>query len=200
MPRRARRAAAVTGSLGAALAFCLAGCGSASGTPSTAAAGGVTAAPSSTPLFSGGSTGSASAGSPSPGSTPAGPVLSITQLGFRMSFSPALGSVSYAIDSSRAGPVTDSGGKSATYDASVGLASGAYAATACAASYPYEASISVYTTSESQLNFASGPTQWVRAGSHLLGFLPPQNSPCSASQVSHDLPLLQQMFSTAVST
>jgi hypothetical protein len=114
-----------------------------------------------------------------------------------MTLAPALGGVSYSIDSSHSGTVHDADGTMASFEGSVNLATPTYAAAACASSFPAEASIDVYTTGASSLRFISGPDQWVRAGPHLLGFRPPQNEPCQVAQFQHDLPLLRQTFATA---
>ena len=208
-------------------------------------------APASLALLSGlvAACGSSSTPSTTPSSTPlqpltsptptTGPVLDVTQYGFRMTFSPALGTINYLIDSSGSGPTTDSNNVKATYIGKVTLFTSAFAAacsatgssTSTAASSstsstssstttsstttpatlspaaapaqggtapPVEGTITAYSaTAATSLRFQGGPTDWVRAGQYLLGFLPPQSVPCGLTVYSRDAPLLLQMFNTA---
>ena len=157
-----------------------------------------------------------------------------------MTFSPALGTINYLIDSSGSGPTTDSNGVKATYVGKVTLFTSAYAA-ACfqtssatsgatstttsasstsssttrspatpaslspaaapaqgGTSPPVEGTILVYSaTAATSLRVQANPTQWVRAGRFLLGFVPPQDVTCGLTVYSRDAPLLVQMFTTA---
>ena len=89
-----------------------------------------------------------------------GPVLDVTQYGFRMTFSPALGTINYLIDSSGSGPTTDSNGVKATYIGKVTLFTSAFAA-ACSAtgsSTSTGASSSTSSTSSSTTTTSSTTT------------------------------------------
>lgn len=180
-----------------ALAIGLGACGSAAPPVPTYVSTPV-ASYSPTPLFGPGGA-SVGAGSPSPsGSGSTQPVLTISQYGLRMSFSTKLGNLTYSIDNSQNRSGQDQSGTPYTVNGTISLATASYSAMACAASDPAEATITVFTTTASSLSL-SGPTSWTRAGSYLLGFSPGQSS-CTASVQSTEIPLLQQMVSTATAT
>ena len=125
------------------------------------------------------------------------PVLLISQFNLQMTFSPQLGTVTYAIDSSQNGSKQDQSGTAFTVNGTINLATARYAAMACAADSPVEASVIVATTSASSLNL-NGPTAWVSAGSYLLGFTPGQST-CALGEQNTEIPLLQQMVQSAAS-
>ncbi|HEX6538713.1 MAG TPA: hypothetical protein VF155_06010, partial [Candidatus Dormibacteraeota bacterium] len=125
------------------------------------------------------------------------PVLTVPQFGLQMTFSGQLGTITYSIDSSQNGSKQDQSGTPFTVEGSIELATGGYAAMACAADSPIEATITVFTTSASSLNL-NGPTAWVRAGGHLLGFTA-GSSTCALGEQKSEIPLLQQMMETATS-
>lgn len=170
------------------------GCGSAAPATGTLTPG-TTPTPSPTSLFpSGGIISGAPSGTPG---GPGKPVLTITQLGLQMTFSGQLGTVTYSIDSSQNGSKQDQSGTPFTVDATIDLATARYTAMACAGDSPIEATITVFTTSASSLKL-NGPTAWVRAGSHLLGFTAGQSS-CALGEQTSEIPLLQQMMQSATS-
>lgn len=93
----------------AALGAILAACGSSSTTSPTAITSVTSAATLSPPNFT-------------------GPVLNVTQLGFKMTFPQQLGTVNYLIDSTGAGPMTDNNGVHARFVGYVNLFTSLYAA------------------------------------------------------------------------
>lgn len=129
-----------------------------------------------------------------------GPVLDVTQLGFRMTFPAQLGTVNYQIDGSGGGKVATYNGVSARFVATVDLFTSLYAAqcapvsstttsstgtttavvplttptaTPAGSQNPVEAQILVWdNTNASSLAVGpgGGPDAWVRAGAKLLGF------------------------------
>lgn len=156
---------------------------------------GSTPTASPTSLFpSGGIVSGAPSSTPS---GPGGPVLVITQFGLKMSFSGQLGTVTYSIDSSQNGSKQDQSGTPFTVDGTIDFATARYAAMACAADSPIEATVTVFTTSASSLNL-NGPTAWVKAGSYLLGFTAGQST-CALGEQNSEIPLLQQMMQSATS-
>ena len=124
-------------------------------------------------------------------------MLAITQFGLKMSFSGQLGTVTYSIDSSQNGSKQDQSGTPFTVNGTIDFATARYAAMACAADSPIEATITVFTTSASSLNL-NGPTAWVKAGSYLLGFTAGQST-CALGEQNSEIPLLQQMMQSATS-
>lgn len=168
-------------------------CGSSSVTTATPSAP-ATVTPSPTALFPSGGTSAAS-----PTAASSAPVLVIPQFGLQMSFAGQLGTVTYSIDSSQNGTKQDMGGTPYIVNGVIDVATARYAAMACAAAAPAEASISVFTTAASSLNLAGGPSAWVRAGNHLLGFTPGQSA-CAQSEAGTEIPLLQQMALSAKAT
>lgn len=124
-------------------------------------------------------------------------MLTITQFGLQMAFSPQLGTVTYSIDSSQNGSKQDQSGTQFTVNGTIDFATARYAAMACAADSPIEATVTVFTTSASSLNL-NGPTVWAKAGSYLLGFTPGQST-CALGEQSSEIPLLQQMMQSAAS-
>lgn len=86
-----------------------------------------------------------------------GPVLDVTQYGFRMTFSPALGTINYLIDSSGSGPTTDSNGVKATYIGKVTLFTSAFAA-ACSATGSSTSTGASSSTSSSSTTTSSTTT------------------------------------------
>lgn len=167
----------------------IAACGASA--PATAAPSApTTATPSATSLFP---SGAIITGTPSASSTA---VLVIPQFGIQMNFSPKLGTVTYQIDSASNGSKQDQQGTQYTVNGVVNLATARYAAGACAAASPVEASITVFSTTASSLTIAGGPSAWVRAGNYLLGFTAGQSS-CAQTEATTEIPLLQQMALSA---
>lgn len=167
----------------------LAACGSSA--PATATSSPVaTASPSPTSLFP---SGGLITGLPSASSS--APVLVIPQFGLQMNFSGQLGTVTYSIDSSQNGSKQDQSGTPFTVKGTIELATARYAAMACAATSPDEATITVFTANAASLNL-NGPTAWVTAGSNLLGFTAGQSA-CAVAEQSTEIPLLQQMMLSA---
>jgi hypothetical protein len=160
------------------LVLLLAGCGSTQTVT-------VTVTPSGTPT-------------PSGTSTPSSPVLNVTEFQFAMTLPAGISDAVYSVDRTYAGPLTDVNGRTATSLGDIPLTTKAIKSDAACSQDPSVATITVFSTDPTSLQFASGPSSYKKVGSYWLGYVQAQAACDNA--VSTDSNLFEQAFNTARAT
>ncbi len=130
--------------------------------------------------------------------TPTSPMLNVTEFQFTMNLPPGISDAVYSVDRTYAGPLTDVNGKTATSLGDIPLTTKAIKSDAACSQDPSVATITVFSTDPTSLQFASGPSSYKKVGSYWLGYTEAQAACDNA--VSTDAPLFQQAFNTARAT